>query len=182
MVKDALRLPRQVLKNSMLGVQTIEGEAQAKPCHIVQDLVVTPLDGQPEMAMPPAVMQNPIPDALDQVPSKRDVAHTRGYEEFAQYFPEKDANWPTLMLIGRDCIPAQWQEQYYCDDNQGQMVSKTPLGWTLMGSPEFRPSAYVVSGDKNNKNRRRNRRRGNGRRNGHHASPSATNFMTSRSI
>ena len=108
MVKDALKLPRQVLKNSMQGVVTIEGESKAKPCQIVQDLVVTPLDGQPEMVMPPAVMQNPIPDALDQVPSKRDVAHTRGYEEFAHHFPDKNVDWPTLLLIGRDCMPAQW--------------------------------------------------------------------------
>ena len=106
-VKEALKLPRQVLKNSMQGVVTIEGESKAKPCHIVHDLVVTPLDGQSEMVMPPAVMQNPIPDALDQVPSKHDVAHTRGYEEFAHHFPDKDVNWPTLLLIGRDCMLAQ---------------------------------------------------------------------------
>ena len=139
LVKDALKLPRQVLENSMQGVVTIYGEFKAKPCHIVQDLVVTPLDGQPEMVMPPAVMQNPIPDALDQVPSRHDVAHTRGYEEFAHHFPDKDVNWPTLLLIGRDCMPAQWQEQNYGEDNQAQMVSKTPLGWTLMGSPQFQP-------------------------------------------
>ena len=165
----------------MQGVVTIEGESKAKPCHVIHDLVVTPLDGQSEMVMPPAVMQNPIPDALDQVPSKRDVAHTRGYEEFSRYFPEKDANWPTLMLIGRDCMPAQWQEQYYCDENRGQMVSKTPLGWTLMGFPESQPPVHVVL-NPNNKNHQRARQRRNRRRNRHHDSSSATNFMTHNSI
>ena len=83
----------------MQGVITIEGESKSKPCHFIHDLIVDPLDGQAKMAMPPAIMQNPIPDVLDQVPSKRDVAHTRGYEEFAQHFPHKDLNWPTLFVM-----------------------------------------------------------------------------------
>ena len=102
----------------MQGVITIEGESKSNPCHIIHDLVITPLDGQAKMAMPPAVMQNNIPDVLDQVPSKQDIAHTRGYGQFAHHFPDKDVHWPTLLLIGRDYVPAQWQEQYYHKDNQ----------------------------------------------------------------
>ena len=32
-------------------------------------------------------------------------------------------------------MEAMGQEQYYFDENRTQMVAKTPLGWTLIGSP-----------------------------------------------
>ena len=181
LVKNALKLPRQVLRNSMQGVVTIEGESKAKPCHIVQDLIVTPLDGQPEMVMPPAVMQNRIPDAIDQVPSRRDVANTHGYEDFARHFPEKDTKWPTLLLIGRDCMPAQWQEQYYSEENQEQMVSKTPLGWTLIGFPGS-PTTHLLSHPTKTKNSRRGRRDTHRRRNSNRARSSTVNLMTNNPI
>ena len=181
MVKDALKLPRKALKPSRQSVITIEGESKAKPCHVINGLVVTPLDGQPGITLPPAVMQNAIPDAIAQVPSRRDVAHTRGYEEFARHFPNTNANWPTLLLIGRDCMPAQWQEQYYSDENTAQMVSKTPLGWTLVGFPENQTPVHIISSRTKGKNWRRNQRR-NRRRYEYQARSSATNLMTSNSI
>ena len=83
-------------------------------------------------------MQNEIPDSLDQIPSRKEVEETPGYSDFAQYFPEKQKDWETILLIGRDCMEAMWQEQYYSDENRSQMVAKTPLGWTLIGSPPER--------------------------------------------
>ena len=60
---------------------------------------------------------------------------TPGYSMFAHEFPEKKDEWETILLIGRDCMEAQWQEQFYSAENRSQMVAKTPLGWTLIGSP-----------------------------------------------
>ena len=60
---------------------------------------MTPLDGQPEIALPPAVMQNTIPDALDQVPSREDVANTPGFKHFASKFPEKQDSWQTTKIV-----------------------------------------------------------------------------------
>ena len=80
-------------------------------------------------------MQNEIPDSWNQIPSKKAVEETPGFSEFAQHFPEKQDVWETILLIGRDCIEAHWQEQYYSAENRSQMIAKTPLGWTLIGSP-----------------------------------------------
>ena len=80
-------------------------------------------------------MQNEIPDAWNQIPSRKVVEETPGYSMFAHEFPEKQEDWETILLIGRDCMEAQWQDQYYSAENNSQMVAKTPLGWTLIGSP-----------------------------------------------
>ena len=96
--------------------------------------MTAPVDGQEPIVLPPAVMQNKIPEAWSQIPTKEDVANSKGYERFAQYFTDKKRHLPTLALIGRDCMPAQLQKQFYGEDNPSQMIAQTPLGWVLMGS------------------------------------------------
>ena len=135
LVDRTLKLPPEAKKLSTHGTITIEGESRIKSCHLISGLIVTPLDGQKEIALPEVIMQNEIPDAWNQIPSKKVVEETPGFSEFAQHFPEKQDNWETILLIGRDCMEAMWQKQYYSDENRTQMVAKTPLGWTLIGSP-----------------------------------------------
>ena len=169
-IKGLLRLPSRVLRPSRQATVTINGPSEEKPCHILEDLVVTPLDGQKALTLPPAVMQCKIPSARDQVASKREVTNTNGYEQFAHHFSEREQlNLPTLALIGRDCMPAQLQRQFYCEDNPSQMIAQTPLGWVLMGSkycqnsssPETfkkrKTSAFYA--EKRRNQRRRTRRR-----------------------
>ena len=93
------------------------------------------MNGQNEIALPEVIMQNEIPDSLDQIPSRKEVEETPGFGMFAHEFPEKQDDWETILLIGRDCMEAQWQEQHYSAENRSQMVARTPLGWTLIGSP-----------------------------------------------
>ena len=135
LVARNLKLPRKVQRESSHGTITIEGESAIKPCHVISGLRIAPLIGQKEVALPEVIMQNEIPDSLDQIPSRKEVEETPGFSDFAQYFPEKQNDWETILLIGRDCMEAMWQEQYYSDENRSQMVAKTPLGWTLIGSP-----------------------------------------------
>ena len=108
-VRQALKLPKKAMKASMQGIITIDGESAAKPCHIVHNLVVTPLDGQPNISLPPAIMQNTIPDASDQVPSRKEVEQTPGYAEYAPHFQES-IGLPTIAVIGGDCMSAQFQK------------------------------------------------------------------------
>ena len=135
-LRQALRLPSNVLRPSVQSTVTIEGPSKEKPCHILEDLILQPIDGQKPITLPPAIMQNKIPEAWNQVPSREEVANTRGYEQFAEHFLDKKC-WgkvPTLVLIGRDCMPAQLQKQFYSEDNPSQIIAQTPLGWVLMGS------------------------------------------------
>ena len=73
MIQKALKLTPESMEATMQGTITIEGESLAKPCHIIRGLVVSPLDGNRKIDLPPAIMQNKIPDAWDQVPSRREV-------------------------------------------------------------------------------------------------------------
>ena len=141
LVDKILKLPSRVKKLTSHGTITINGESPITPCHLISGLVITPLDGQKGIALPEVIMQNEIPDALNQIPSRKEVEETPGYSDFAQNFPEKRDDWETILLIGRDCIEAMWQEQFYSDENLSQMVVKTPLGWTLIGSPPKRETS-----------------------------------------
>ena len=128
LVARNLKLPSEVKKVSSHGTITIEGESQIRPCHVISGLCIAPLNGQREIALPEVIMQNEIPDSLDQIPSRKEVEETPGYSMFAHEFPEKKDEWETILLIGRDCMEAMWQEQFYSDENRSQMVAKTPLG------------------------------------------------------
>ena len=110
LIDRKLKLSPQVKKPSKHGTITINGESDFKNCHLISGLIVTPLDGQKEIALPEVIMQNEIPDSLDQIPSRKEVEETPGYSDFAQYFPEKQKDWETILLIGRDCMEAMWQE------------------------------------------------------------------------
>ena len=127
MVKNALKLSQESMEPSMLSTLTIEGESAVKPCHFINDLVVTPLDGQTKITLPTAIMQNKIPDARDQVPSQKEVANTPGLEVFAYHFKNNKKHVPTILLFGRNCMMAQRQEQYYNAQSSDHIISQTPL-------------------------------------------------------
>ena len=144
LVDKILKLPSRVKKLTSHGTITINGESPITPCHLVSGFVIAPLDGQKEIVLPEVIIQNEIPDSLDQIPSRREVEETPGYSMFAHEFPEKKDEWETILLIGKDCMEAQWQEQFYSTENRSQMVAKTTLGWTLIGSsPERDPPPAI---------------------------------------
>ena len=89
--------------------------------------MVAPLDGPLKISLPTAIMQNKIPDASDQVPSRKEVQETPGYAEYAPHFQENIEGLPTIALIGRDCMRAQLQKQYSSPENPDQLISRTPL-------------------------------------------------------
>ena len=127
---------------------------------VISGLVVTPLDGQKEIVLPEVIMKNEIPNTWDQIPSLEEVSVTPGFEDCSHLFPQKEPAWETILLIGRDCMAAQWQEQFFDEKNgnTSQMLAKTPLGWTLIGTP-----AYLVVNRRNRRNKRKYRRRNRNR-------------------
>merc|ERR1712020_199433 len=88
-VDRTMKFSSQVKKPSQHGAITINGESAIRNCHRISGLIITPLDGQKEIALPEVVMQNEIPDAWNQIPSRKDVEETPGYSMFAHEFPEK---------------------------------------------------------------------------------------------
>ena len=92
-VDRTLKLPPEAKKQSTHGTITIEGESRIKSCHLISGLIITPLNGQKEIALPEVIMQNEIPDAWNQIPSRKVVEETPGYSMFAHEFPEKQDDW-----------------------------------------------------------------------------------------
>ena len=73
-VGQVLDIPDSSVSLATQSVITINGKSKAEPCKIIRGLIITPLDGQPAIKLPPAVMHNSIPNAVDQIPSRMDVS------------------------------------------------------------------------------------------------------------
>ena len=86
-VGQVLDIPDTSIMASTQSTITIEGQSRPKPCKIIHGLAITPLDGRRVIKLPPVVMQNDLPDSVEQVPSPGDVADTVGFEHLAGYFP-----------------------------------------------------------------------------------------------
>ena len=71
----------------------------------------------------------PVATKVASVEDVRDMAPS--VAQFNENFPERRPAWETLILIGRDCLWAMQQETV--NDDDGLIVSRTPLGWTLVG-------------------------------------------------
>ena len=99
LVERTLKLSPEAKILSTHGTITIEGESRIKSCHLISGLIITPLNGQKEISLPEVIMQNEIPDAWNQIPSRKDVEETPGYSMFAHEFPEKKDDWETVLLI-----------------------------------------------------------------------------------
>ena len=56
-----------------------------------------------------------------------------GFEHLAEEFLQDCADLKTVILIGRNCILAQRQQQFTSSRNRHQIASETPLGWCIMG-------------------------------------------------
>ena len=68
-VGQVIEIPDSSISHSTQSVITIDGPSKARPCKIIHGLIITPLASQPAIELPPAVMQNSIPKAVDQVPA-----------------------------------------------------------------------------------------------------------------
>ena len=133
---DMMDMPNSQLRESSLATITVQGTSSRAPCHLINGLIVSPLEGDSSITLPPTYIQNTLPNAIDQVPSRKAVASTPGFKHLADRFPAKDVNWPTLLLIGRDCVEAQHQKQIYSKQNKDIIATETPLGMTLIGTPQ----------------------------------------------
>ena len=138
----ALQLPKHLIQRDRLATSTIQGDSGPLPCQTIEGLRVYSLTSDARIDLPLTTVLNPLPDAIDDVPSPDDVAAFPGLGNYAKHFPPKNQAWPTILLIGRDCIVAQQQEQFCSAQNQHQIIVKTPLGWTVMGSPPEEKTAY----------------------------------------
>ena len=70
-----------------------------------------------------------------------------GFVSFVENFSPKDQRWSTILLIGRDCVEAQRQEQVMSKTKH--IAARILLGWVLVGQrpapSRLSPSRTTVS-------------------------------------
>ena len=127
-----LLIANEDLFTETLITSTVNGIARNKT-KTIKNIVITPLNGDDPINIASASTSH-IPDALNMVPSPQEVLSIPGLSHLAEKFPIKK-EWPTLILIGRDCTQAQKHLQYVTSDDGHQLAIRTPLGLTIMGKP-----------------------------------------------
>ena len=83
----------------------------------------------------PECTERDIPPVSDKVVSLEDVREM-GLQiaQYASNFPPKRSSWKIVILIGPNCPQAmQLTTMNVSEENQGLIVARTPLGWTLTG-------------------------------------------------
>ena len=108
---------------------TVNG-VQHKKTHIIKDLLLTPVSGDAPILINEARTCQ-LPDVLKDVPTPQEVLSIPGLSHLAEKFPSKK-EWPTLILIGRDCAQVQKHLQTATSADKHQLAIQTPLGWTIM--------------------------------------------------
>ena len=138
---EDLRITEDDTTPSELITTTIQGTSTPERCHIISGLVVSSIDDDNEISLPPTYTNSKsLPNVIKEIPSPEDISSIPGVSHLDEKFPEKQ-DWPTILLIGRDCMLAQTQEHWTWSYDQSQVAAKTPLGWVLIGSPAtFKPN------------------------------------------
>ena len=71
---------------------------------------------------------------IREVPTPEEISTIPGLSHLSSKFPKKQ-NWPTILLLGRDCIHAFDQMQQTQSEDKNQLATKTQLGWAIIGKP-----------------------------------------------
>ena len=95
--------------------------------------MIKPLSGDEPIALENAITHN-LPSLIQEVPTPEEVSSIPGLSHLAPQFPRK-RNWPTILLLGRDCINVHDQLQRVTSGDKNQIAIKTPLGWAVIGKP-----------------------------------------------
>ena len=124
-IPNELRIPQEDLVPDIFTASTVNG-TQTHASFIVKGLLITPLNGEPSIPLDSA-RTVALPDVRNDVPTPQEVLSIPGLSHLAEKFPAKE-DWPTLMLIGRDCAQAQTQLQTALSEDKHQLAIQTPLG------------------------------------------------------
>ena len=112
---------------------TIHGPSPTKQSHIVKNLIIKPLSGDEPIVLENAITQE-LPNMTREIPTPEEVSSIPGLSHLSSKFPKK-RDWPTILLLGRDCIQALDQTQQIQSKDKHQRATKTPLGWAIIGKP-----------------------------------------------
>ena len=127
-----LNIAKEDNTSDVLITSTVNG-IHKSDTSIIKNLLITPLSGDDPIQIDNARTCH-LPKSLSLVPTPQEVSTIPGLSHLAGEFPAKKY-WPTIILLGRDCIQVQKHLQYVSSEDKHQLAIQTPLGWTIMGKP-----------------------------------------------
>ncbi len=87
-------------------------------------------------------MEN-LPNSIKEIPTHDYLLKTPGFEELKESFPEKNPQWYTIILIGRDCMWAHENAKDRKPTGSDYPIARhTKLGWVLMGNKNTDTGLY----------------------------------------
>ena len=111
---------------------TILGLAVPSNAFIIEGLIIKPNYGNTPIQLERAIT-HPLPNMLQSIPSREQVNSIPGLKDLALQFPKKQ-NWPTVLLLGRDCLEVLIQTNQTWSDDGCLLATRTPLGYVVMGN------------------------------------------------
>ena len=138
-VEASLRIDRKSIGHENFELTTMECANAKHKCRVISGLQIAPCHDNPE-ADPqfrdlPVCAEGNVPAVSDELASMEEVKEMAPHlAKHHTNFPRKRTAWKTIILLGRDCGWAMQQETVNVpDEDNGLIVSRTPLGWTLIG-------------------------------------------------
>merc|ERR1712082_405946 len=136
---ELMGLPSDIMATGNLSTTTVQGTSAPERCITVSGLQVASVKQVGDkIELPSAYLQKSFEDLHPDVPTKSQVMEMPGMEHLAGEFLQECADLKTVLLIGRNCIAAQRQNQFTSSRNRHQIASETPLGWCIMGRSPHR--------------------------------------------
>lgn len=148
-VEASLHVDRKSIDHENFELTTMERANAKHRCRVISGLQIAPYrdnsEASPQFRDLPVCAEGDILTVSDEVASIEKVKEMEPHlSKHHTNFPRKRTTWKTLILLGRDCDWAMQQETVKVpDEDNGLIVSRTPLGWTLIGlKPEMKRSSY----------------------------------------
>ena len=120
-----LTIAQDDLTPEVITISTVNG-TQSTESVAIKNLLVTSFNGDSSIPLDCARTRL-LPDVLHDVPTPQEVLSIPGLSHLAEKFPAKE-DWPTLMLIGRECAQAQMHLQTVWSKDKHKLAIQTPLG------------------------------------------------------
>ena len=117
---------------SSLQLSTMAGKSIVKT-HAVRDLIVQPVEGDEEVALPTSYSRSDIPADRGLIPRKDTVQRWAHLREVGQQLPPYFEEAEIGILIGINCAKAVKPLQIVSGEDQEPWAMKTILGWSVVG-------------------------------------------------
>ena len=133
-ILSQLGVPKEEFSPAPIQVITVDRTTPVRRQRSVKGLRIAPLMDQASyVEISECIEWKNLPRAINEVATPEEVSQISELRHLEDQFPQVDPSWPTLVLLGRDCLWAMQHKQFIPPLENGPMAVHTPLGWALVG-------------------------------------------------